>query len=66
MAATVGPPITYAPPSTPNPFVGTGYKENPYRTLTGLPPVEAAAPPPRVEQVEPKWPFVSAMFGLGG
>eukprot|EP00971_Amphidinium_carterae_P243781 4841547-Amphidinium_carterae.3 len=39
MAATVGPPITYAPPNTPNPFVGTGYQENPYRTLTELPPV---------------------------
>eukprot|EP00971_Amphidinium_carterae_P017822 351057-Amphidinium_carterae.1 len=40
MAATVGHPITYAPPNTPNPFVrhGTGYQENPYRTLTGLPP----------------------------
>eukprot|EP00971_Amphidinium_carterae_P111926 2216927-Amphidinium_carterae.1 len=68
MAAAVGPPITNAPTNTPNPFVGcsTGPHENPYRTLTGFPPVETSSPPPRAERVEPKWPFVSAMFGLGG
>eukprot|EP00971_Amphidinium_carterae_P194783 3865162-Amphidinium_carterae.1 len=70
MAATVGPPTTYAPPNAPNPFVGCGkgYQENPYRTLTGFPPVQASAPPPppQAERVEQKWPFVSAMFGLGG
>eukprot|EP00971_Amphidinium_carterae_P316863 6299035-Amphidinium_carterae.1 len=70
MAATVGPPTTYAPcATTNNPFVSNGYKQcdNPYRTLTGLPPqVEASTPQLRTERVEPRWPFVSAMFGMGG
>eukprot|EP00971_Amphidinium_carterae_P000209 4479-Amphidinium_carterae.1 len=59
MAATVDPPTTYAPFNTPNPFVGRGIgvQENPYHTLTGLPPIEASVPPPRAERVEPKWPF---------
>eukprot|EP00971_Amphidinium_carterae_P219663 4361083-Amphidinium_carterae.2 len=69
MPTTAGPPTAYAPTASTNPFVGHGYGqcENPYGTLTGLPPhVEASAPQPRTEQVEPRWPRMSAMFGLGG
>eukprot|EP00971_Amphidinium_carterae_P194163 3852813-Amphidinium_carterae.1 len=41
MAATVGPPTTYAPANTTNPFVGcdVGPYPNPHCTLTGFPPV---------------------------